>query len=81
MKDAKMRVMICGAADRLWLMKIWCVQWKRNFNRRDDSSFHHCPYTFHKTHSHIFTKLCMINFVFGDCVHVGCRRCLRKNTK
>jgi hypothetical protein len=21
--------MIRGAADRLWLMKIWCVQWKR----------------------------------------------------
>jgi hypothetical protein len=26
-----MSMMIHGAADHLWLMKIWCVQWKRQF--------------------------------------------------
>jgi hypothetical protein len=30
---------------------------------------------------HFFTKLFVINFVFGNCVHAGCRRCLRMNTK
>jgi hypothetical protein len=30
MKDAKMCMMIRGAADRLWLMKIWCVQWRED---------------------------------------------------
>jgi hypothetical protein len=25
--------------------------------------------------------LCLKNFVFGNCVHTGCWRCLRKNKK
>jgi hypothetical protein len=29
----EMCMMIRGATDRLWLMKIWCVQWKRRFKR------------------------------------------------
>jgi len=37
MRDAKMCMMIRGAADRLWWMKIWCVQLKRTFGRTDDS--------------------------------------------
>jgi hypothetical protein len=36
MKDAKTCMMIRGAADRVWLMKIWCVQWKSSFKRTDD---------------------------------------------
>jgi hypothetical protein len=39
------------------------------------------PCIFHKFHGHFFMKLCLKNFVFGNCVHAGCRRCLRKNTK
>jgi hypothetical protein len=31
----------------------------------------HFPCIFHKFHDHFFTKLCMINFVFGNCVHAG----------
>jgi hypothetical protein len=46
MKDAKM--MIRGAFDRLWLMNIWCVQWKRWFKRIDDSPFRHFPCVFSK---------------------------------
>jgi hypothetical protein len=60
MNDAKMRMMICGAADCLWLMKIWCMQWKRRVKRTDDSPFHHFPCIFHKFHGHFFTKLCLI---------------------
>jgi hypothetical protein len=78
-KDAKM-CKISGAADHLWLMKIWCVQWKNRFKRTDDSTFRHLACIFHKFHGH-FTKLCLINFVFGNYVHAGCRRCLRMNTK
>jgi hypothetical protein len=70
LKDAKMCMMIRGVADRLWLMKIWCVQWKRRYKRPDDSPFHHSPCTFHRFHGH-FTKLCLMNFVFGNCVHTG----------
>jgi hypothetical protein len=43
LKGAKMCMMIHEAADRLWLMKIWCVQWKRRFKRTDDSPFRHFP--------------------------------------
>jgi hypothetical protein len=35
---------------------------------------------FPQFHRH-FTKLCLINFVFGNCVHAGCRRCLWMKTK
>jgi hypothetical protein len=67
--------------DHLWLMKIWCVKWKRRFKRTDDSPFRHFPCIFHKSHGQFFMKLCLINFVFVNCVHAGCRRCLRMNTK
>jgi hypothetical protein len=30
MKDAKMCMMIRGAADRVWLMKIWCGSGKED---------------------------------------------------
>jgi hypothetical protein len=30
-EDEKMCMMIRGVADCLWLMKIWCMQWKRRF--------------------------------------------------
>jgi hypothetical protein len=33
MKASKMCMIIRGAAYSLWLMKIWCVQWKRRFKR------------------------------------------------
>jgi hypothetical protein len=46
MKDAKMYMMIRGAASCLWLMKIWCLQWKRWFKRTDDSQFRHFPCIF-----------------------------------
>jgi hypothetical protein len=74
-------MMIRGVADHMWLLKIWCVHWKRRFKRTNDSPFRHFPCIIHKFHSQFFTKLCMINFVFGNCVHTGCRRCLQKNTK
>jgi hypothetical protein len=76
-----MCMLIRGAADRLSLMKIRCVQWKRRFKRTDDSPFRYFPCIFHKFHDQFFMKLCLINFVFGNCVHSGCRRCLRVNTK
>jgi histone-lysine N-methyltransferase SETMAR len=59
MKDVKMCMMIRGAADRLWLMKIWCMQWKRKFKRTDDSPFCHFPCIFHKFHRHFFMILCL----------------------
>jgi hypothetical protein len=43
MKDAKTFMLICRAADRLWLMKIWCVQWKRRFKR----TIHHFVTSLH----------------------------------
>jgi hypothetical protein len=49
--------------------------------QEDDSPLLHFPCIFHKFQDHFFTKLCLINFVFRNCVHVGCRRCLQKNTK
>ena len=42
-EDVKMCVMICGSADRLWWLKIWCVQLKRRLERTDDSPLHHFP--------------------------------------
>jgi hypothetical protein len=71
MKDAKMCLMIRVAADRLLLTKIWCVQWKTRFKRTDDSQFRQFPYIFHKFHCHFFGKLCLKNFVSGNCVHAG----------
>jgi hypothetical protein len=81
LNDAKMCMMIRGAADSLWLTKIWCVQWKRRFKRTDDSQFRHFPWNFHKFHGHFIAKFCPKNFVFGNCVLAGCRSCLRKSTK
>jgi hypothetical protein len=75
------KCLIHGVADRLWLMKIWWVQWMRRFKRTDNSPFRHFPCIFHKSHDHFFTKLCLIYFVFGNCVHAGCRKCIRMNTK
>jgi hypothetical protein len=46
--------MIRGAVDRLQLMKIWCVQWKRRFKVTDDSPFRHFPCIFHKFRGHFF---------------------------
>ena len=40
-KDTKMCMMIRGAADCLWWMKIWCVQLKRRSERADDSPLRH----------------------------------------
>ena len=42
-EDVKMCMMICGVADRLWWLKIWCVQLKRTLERTDDSPLHHFP--------------------------------------
>ena len=36
-----MCVMICGAADCLWWMKIWCVHFKRRLETTDDSPLQH----------------------------------------
>ena len=41
-----MCMMILGAADRLWWMKIWCVQSKRRLGRTDDSPLRHFPCIF-----------------------------------
>jgi hypothetical protein len=51
-----MCTMIRGAANCLWLMKIWCVQWKRRFKRTDDSPFRNFPCSFHKFYGHFFTR-------------------------
>ena len=59
MKDAKMRMMIRGAVDRLWWMKIWCVHLKRRLGRTDDSPLRHFLRIFLKFHGHFFTKLCL----------------------
>jgi hypothetical protein len=58
-----------------------CFQWKRRFKKTDNSPIRHFPCIFHKFQGHFFTKWCLMNFVFGNCVHAGCRRCLRMNTK
>jgi hypothetical protein len=58
-KDGKMCMRSRGAADRLWLMKIWCVQWKRRFRRTDHSPFRHFPCIVYKFHGHFFIKLCL----------------------
>jgi hypothetical protein len=71
MKDAKMCIMIREAADHVWLMKICCVQWKKRIKRTDDSKFRHFPCILYKFHGHFFTKLCLLKFVFGNCVHAG----------
>jgi histone-lysine N-methyltransferase SETMAR len=39
--------------------------------QEDDSPFRHFPCIFHKFHGHFFTKLCLKNFVFGNCVQAG----------
>jgi len=43
-KDTKMCTMICGAADCLLRMKIWCVQLKRRLQKTDNSPLHHFPW-------------------------------------
>ena len=62
------------------VMKIWCMQLKRRLDRADNSPLHHFPCIFLKFHRHFFTKLCLINSSFRNCVRVGCRKCLRKYT-
>jgi hypothetical protein len=64
----KMCMMIRGAVDLLWLMKIYCVQWKRRFKRTDVSPFRHFPCIFLKFHSNFFTKLSLLNFFFSEIV-------------
>ena len=59
-----MCMMIRGAADRLWWMKIWCEQLKRRLERTDDSPLRHFPCIFLKFHGHFFTKLCLMNLKF-----------------
>jgi hypothetical protein len=76
----KMCMMIRGAAERLWWMKIFCVQLKRRLERTDDSPLRYFPCIFFEFHGHFFTKYCLINLSFGNCVHTACRRCLRNNT-
>ena len=51
--------LMCRAADRLWWMKIWCVQLKGRLGRRNDSPLHHFPCIFLKFHGHFFTELCL----------------------
>jgi len=58
-KDAKMCMMIRGAADRLWWTKILYVQLKRRLGITDDSPLRHFPCIFLKFHGHFFTKMCL----------------------
>jgi hypothetical protein len=69
MKDVKTCMMMRGAADRL----------KEDFVRAVEEKIQ--ENIFHKFHGHFFTELCLKNFVFGNCAHAGCRKCLRMNTK
>ena len=48
---------------------------ERRSERTDDSPLRHFPCIFLKLHGHFFTKLCLMNLGFGNCVHAGCRRC------
>jgi len=59
MKNAKISMMIHGAANRLWWMMIWCVQLKRRSGRTDDAPLRHFPDIFLKFQGHFFTKLCL----------------------
>jgi hypothetical protein len=58
------------------------MKWKGREDSREQTIHHFItfPPFFHKLHGHFFTKFCLINFVFGNCVRAGCRRCLRMNT-
>ena len=77
-EDAKMCMMICGAANRLVNQGLLpAVEEKIRENRRftiTSLSLH-----FLKFHGHFFTKLCQINLSFRNCVQTGWRRCLQKN--
>ena len=53
---------------------------EEKLERTGDSSLRHFPCIFLKFQGHFLTKLCLMNVNFGNCVHAGCRRCLRKNT-
>ena len=53
---------------------------ERRLERTDDSPLRHFPCIFFTFHGHFFTKLCLINLSFGNCVHAGCQICLWKNT-
>jgi len=44
MKDAKMCMIICGAADCLWWMKIWCLQLKTRLEKTENWPSHHSLY-------------------------------------
>ena len=61
MKDAGMCMIIHGAANCLWWMKIWCVQLKGRLGRTDDSDspLRHFLCIFLKFHGHFLTKLCL----------------------
>ena len=52
----------------------------RAFEERIRENTIHHYIIFLKFHCHFFMKLCQIKLSFGNCVHTGCRRCLRKNT-
>ena len=74
-----MCMMICWAADHLVNEDlVRAVEEKIRENRRFtimSLSLH-----FLKFHGHFFTKLCLMNLSFINCVHAGSQRCLRKNT-
>ena len=59
-----MCMMICGAADCLWRMKIWCMLLKRRLEKTYYSPLHHFPYIFLKFHCQFLSKLCLINHKF-----------------
>ena len=80
MKGAKIYMIICGAAGRLLWMKIWCFDLKRRLEKTNDSPLRHFPCISLKFHCHCFTKLCLINLSFGNCVDAVCWRCLPKDT-
>jgi hypothetical protein len=50
-------LMTGGAADRLWLMKIMCMWWKKRFKRTENSPFRHFPCIFHKFHGHFLNEI------------------------
>ena len=74
MKHNKLCMMICGVADCLWRMKIWCMLLKRRLEKMCNSPLHHFPCFFFKFRCQLLSKLCLINLSFWNCVHNGCWR-------
>ena len=74
MKHNKLCMMICGVADCLWRMKIWCMLLKRRLEKMCNSPLHHFPCIFFKFRCQLLSKLCLINLSFWNCVHNGCWR-------